>query len=195
MTWHMRSMQFALVVAAAVGVACGGAADTPRTEEISADETPVRACSLLTESEWTEVLGTKEAEPNEENLRVTSGVPNRFKSSCLLAGEKGWAYIFVERPYVTRAGSSEDLAATLRTYQEEPARRRDSRLYPELAGKTIAPYDGLDMPAVTLTPSNPDLQSAILVVRQTGITTGIRVEADTLDDARRIMQSAMRRLP
>ena len=51
------------------------------------------------------------------------------------------------------------------------------------------------MPAVTLTPSNPELQSAILVVRQTGITTGIRVEADRIEDARLIMQRALGRLP
>jgi hypothetical protein len=192
---NLRPAHFALAVVAAIGVACGGPADAPTTQEIAPEESPIRACALLTENEWTEVLGTKEAEPSEENLRVTSVTPNRFKSSCLLAGERGWAIIFVERPYVTRAGSSEALADTLRGYQQEPAARRDSRLYPELQGKTIAAYDGLGMPAVTLTPAETDMQSAILLVRQTGITTGLRVEADTIEMARLIAEKALGRLP
>ncbi len=195
MKFPQRHPHLALVAVAALTVACGGRTDAPKSQEIAPEESPVRACSLLTENEWTEVLGTKETEPSEENLRVTSTTPNRFKSSCLLAGEKGWAIIFVERPYVTRSGSSAALADTLRGYQQNPATRRDSRLYPELQGKTIEPYEGLGMPAATLTPSGTQMQSAILVVRQTGITTGLRVEADTIEMARLIAMKALGRLP
>lgn len=190
-----RHPHLALVAVAALTVACGGRTDAPTSKEIASEDSPVRSCALLTQNEWTEVLGTKEAEPSEENLRVTSTAPNRFKSSCLLAGEKGWATIFVERPYITRVGSSAALADTLRGYQQNPATRRDSRLYPELQGKTIEPYEGLGMPAVTLTPSGTQMQSAILVVRQTGITTGLRVEADTIEMARLIAMKALGRLP
>lgn len=187
--------QLCLVVVAMLGVACGAAPETPKTTEVAAEEAPVRACALLTEGQWTEVLGTKEAEPSEENLLITSAVPNRYKSSCLLAGERGWAIIFVERPYITRAGSSEDLVKTLRGYQQDPATRRDSRLYPELQGKTIEPYEGLGIPAATLVPATTEMQSAILAVRQAGITTGLRVEANDIETARLIAEKALGRLP
>lgn len=195
MRFTLRCSQFGLMIVAMLGVACGGAPEGPKSTEIDAEESPIRACALLTEGEWTEVLGTKEAEPSEENLLITSAVPNRFKSSCLLAGERGWAIIFVERPYITRAGSSEALVETLRGYQQDPATRRDSRLYPELQGKTIEPYEALGIPAATLVPAETEMQSAILAVRQAGITTGVRVEANNIEMARLIAEKALGRLP
>jgi hypothetical protein len=185
----------ALTASLVLGSACAPA-DTWRTEAVDPEQSPVRACALLTEREWAEVLGPPEAEPSEENLRVTSVIPNRFKSSCLYAGQEGWATIFVERPYATRVESPEALTNLLREYQLKPADRRDSRLYPELQGKIIEPYHGLGLPAATLTPQpDTDMQSAIMLVRHTGITTGVRVEADTIETARLIADKALGRLP
>lgn len=175
--------------------ACGGAPESPAAEPMPAEEAPVRACALITENEWTEVLGAKAGEPSEETLRITSASPNRFKSSCLFAGADGSAIVFVERPYITQAGSSADLAEKLRGYQADPATQRDSRLYPELKNRTIEAYDGLGVPAVLLTPADATEPAAVLAVRQAGITTGVRVEAPSADAARTLAQRALGRLP
>lgn len=174
---------------------CGGAPERTKAEPMPPEEAPVRACELLTEREWTGVLGAAQAAPSEETLRVSSAMPNRFKSSCLFSGADGAAIVFIERPYITRAGSSEDLAEKLRGYQNDPATQRDSRLYPELKGKTITPYEGLGVPAVTLTSADDGEPAALLAVRQTGITTGVRVEAPSMESARTLAERALGRLP
>jgi hypothetical protein len=188
----LPTMSIAVVLTTA---GCGGTAERQGTEPLAAEDSPIRACGLLTENEWTEVLGARQAEPSEENLRVMSATPSRFKSSCLFVGEGGTATVFIERPYQTRAGTSQALADTLRGYQQDPASQRDTRLYPELRGRTVEPYDRLGIPAVTITPQDADEQPSVLAVRQTGITTGVRVEAQSVEIASRIAEKALGRLP